>query len=135
MAAAHARQNSISNTNVNEPFPNEVMDPLGIRGLISSNPQAHVDPGLVTFPGVRPTLTGGRPGGLQHGTPSAISPEDTDMSAFVPDIRPTSLRKNTGAEQHMRRKIQDLVSTVDSNAKIDADAEEVSLCFYSLNSS
>lgn len=91
-----------------------------------------MDPGPVAFPGVRPTLTGGRPAGLQGGTPSAILPEDTDMSTFVPDIRPTSLRKNTGAEQHVRRKIQDLVTNVDSNVKIDADAEDVSTLSYRL---
>lgn len=50
---------------------------------------------------------------------------------LVPDIRPTSLRKNAGAEQHVRKKIQDMVASVDSSVKVDAEAEDVSLVrFY-----
>ena len=60
------------------------------------------------------------------GTPAHILPPQDDPSIFVPDIRPTSLRKNQAAEQHVRKKIQELVSTVDSGVKVDADAEDVS---------
>jgi hypothetical protein len=58
------------------------------------------------------------------GTPSLVQAPLDDPSMFVPDIRPTSLRK-TPAEQHVRKKMQELVSTVDPNVKVDADAEEV----------
>ena len=60
------------------------------------------------------------------GTPSAIQPPADDPALFVADIRPTSLRKNQGVESHVRKKIQDLVATVDPTVKVDADAEDVS---------
>lgn len=59
------------------------------------------------------------------GTPAHIQPPQDDPSIFVPDIRPTSLRKNQAAEQHVRKKIQELVTSVDSSVKVDADAEDV----------
>lgn len=37
-----------------------------------------------------------------------------------------SRRKNTPGDQSMRRSIQDLVSSVDPNVKIDAEVEDVS---------
>ncbi|PVG03075.1 hypothetical protein CPB86DRAFT_779960 [Serendipita vermifera] len=105
---------------------NQIHDPTNITLTVSSNAAAHADPGPVAWPSVRPTLTGGVPTGLQNGTPSLIQAPMDDPSMFLPDIRPTSLRK-TPAEQHVRKKMQELVSTVDPNVKVDADAEELLL--------
>lgn len=123
-------------------WPNKISDPEEHIKMVSKDPAAHMDPGPVAFPALRPTLTGGVPLGIQNGvsrlhplllpllitmigTPAHILPPPDDPSIYVPDIRPTSLRKNQAAEQHVRKKIQELVSTVDPTVKVDAEAEDV----------
>lgn len=62
---------------------------------------------------------------LAIGTPALIHQSMDDPSMFVPDLRPQGLRKQPGIEQHVRRKIQDIVATVDSSVKVDPEAEDV----------
>ncbi|KAG8814833.1 Transcription initiation factor TFIID subunit 12 [Serendipita sp. 400] len=128
-AAAQQQQVQVTGTGpslaVPVPIQSAIHDPEEITRSQSTAPAAHVDPGPASWPPIRPTLNGGFPAGLQHGTPSSIQPPADDPSIFVPDIRPTSLRKNQGAEQHVRKKIQELVATVDANVKVDAEAEDV----------
>lgn len=47
---------------------------------------------------------------------------------FVSDDSRTR-RKNTPGEQSMRRSIQDLVSSIDPNVKIESEVEDVRVCF------
>ncbi|KAG8762926.1 Transcription initiation factor TFIID subunit 12 [Serendipita sp. 397] len=130
-AAAQQQQVQVTGTGpslaVPVPIQSAIHDPEEITRSQSTAPAAHVDPGPASWPPIRPTLNGGFPAGLQHGTPSSIQPPADDPSIFVPDIRPTSLRKNQGAEQHVRKKIQELVATVDANVKVDAEAEDLLL--------
>lgn len=101
------------------------------------------NPGAVQWPQARPTLTGGlaagRISGLMvlivrvdkvltlnvTGSPAQVSRgEDVNM-LNLDDHR--TRRKNTPGDQSMRRTIQDLVSSVDPNVKIEPEVEDVSL--------
>lgn len=89
----------------------------------------------------RPTLTGGIPGGRMSGLCSScnvLSPSNIEISGTPAQITRgsedvnmlnlddnRSRRKNTPGEQSMRRSIQDLVSSVDPNVKIEPEVEDV----------
>ncbi|KZV63768.1 hypothetical protein PENSPDRAFT_589340 [Peniophora sp. CONT] len=72
----------------------------------------------------RPTLTGGTAAGRVAGTPALTRPGTDDM--YVAD-ESTGRRKSTPGDQSMRRSIQDLVSSIDPNVKIDAEVEDLLL--------
>ncbi|TFY80898.1 hypothetical protein EWM64_g3114 [Hericium alpestre] len=72
----------------------------------------------------RPTLTGGTAAGRMSSTPAQT--KSTLDETFTPDDA-TSRRKNTPADQSMRRSIQDLVSSIDPNVKIEPEVEDLLL--------
>lgn len=59
-----------------------------------------------------------------QGTPAQISRQADDPSVLTTDDNRTR-RKNTPGDQSMRRTIQDLVSSVDPNVKIEPEVEDV----------
>lgn len=87
--------------------------------------------GPVQWPATRPTLSGGIPSGRMTGTPAQIAkPEDTPGMLTFDDNRASSSssrRKSTPGDVSMRRTIQDLVSSVDPNVKIEPEVEDVSI--------
>ena len=94
---------------------------------ITSSPNV-TNPGPVQWPSAqgRPTLTGGIPSGRVSGTPAQIAKSADDASVIsLEDTRPR--RKNAPGDQSLRRSIQDLVSSVDPNVKIEPEVEDVSL--------
>lgn len=91
----------------------------------------------------RPTLTGGIAGGrisgkpcshvlqcqrlsMRIGTPAQLTKPSDDATLLSTDDNRTR-RKNTPGDQSMRRSIQDLVSSIDPNVKIEPEVEDVHL--------
>lgn len=72
----------------------------------------------------RPTLTGGLPSGRVSGTPVQVA-KSQDDSVPLEDTRVR--KKNSPGDQSMRRTIQDLVSSIDPNVKIEPEVEDVSI--------
>lgn len=65
------------------------------------------------------------------GTPAQVARPPDDPSILTADDGRTR-RKNTPGDQSMRRTIQDLVSSVDPNVKIEPEVEDVSPLLYLL---
>ena len=59
---------------------------------------------------------------MMTGAPALTRPGTEDM--YVAD-ESTGRRKSTPGDQSMRRSIQDLVSSIDPNVKIDGEVEDV----------
>ena len=59
------------------------------------------------------------------GTPASLARPPQDISIFIPDVRHSSLRKAPGQDA-VRKRIQELATTVDPGVKIDSEAETAS---------
>lgn len=60
------------------------------------------------------------------GTPAQIARAPEDVNMLLDDNR-SRRKSSTPGDQSMRRTIQDLVSSVDPNVKIEPEVEDVSL--------
>lgn len=58
------------------------------------------------------------------GTPASLARPPQDTSIFIPDVRHSSLRKTPGQDA-VRKRIQEIATTVDPGVKVDSEAETV----------
>ncbi|KAJ7205950.1 transcription initiation factor TFIID subunit A-domain-containing protein [Mycena rebaudengoi] len=84
------------------------------------------NPGAVSWPASRPSLSGGNPAGRVSGTPAQVAREEPPILSLTPDHR-TQPRKSTPGDLSMRRTIHDLVASVDPNVKIEPEVEDLLL--------
>ncbi|KAJ3759579.1 transcription initiation factor TFIID subunit A-domain-containing protein [Lentinula raphanica] len=89
--------------------------------------------GAAQWTQARPTLTGGLSSGRVVGAPPQVArPGDASTLLTLDDTRPglggsAGRRKNTPADQSMRRSIQDLVASIDPNVKVEPEVEDLLL--------
>jgi transcription initiation factor TFIID subunit 12 len=130
-----------SDTNLANLQPNESAYPISS----TLNPSST---GTVQWTQTRPSLTGGIAGGRVTGmqtsrypvlraflftfveltgtAPATGRPEDSGLLSLDDGASSLARRKNSVADQSMRRTIQDLVTSVDPNVKIEPEVEDVS---------
>ncbi|GBE80655.1 hypothetical protein SCP_0303730 [Sparassis crispa] len=136
-AAAASAPLQATNTNTTAaPSPLKTMNPSPFLSATPSNESTYpisstpsiTNPGPVAWQSAqqgRPTLTGGIPGGRVPGTPAQVARPPDDASLLLDDSR--TRRKTTPGDQSMRRSIQDLVSSIDPNVKIEPEVEDLLL--------
>ncbi|GJJ06143.1 hypothetical protein Clacol_000332 [Clathrus columnatus] len=89
------------------------------------------DPGAQAWPNTstpgRPTLTGGLPMGRMAGTPALLERIPEDLSLYgLGEVR-VGQRKMAPADQSMRKSIQELVSSIDPNVRVEPEVEDLLL--------
>ncbi|KAI0744145.1 transcription initiation factor TFIID subunit A-domain-containing protein [Daedaleopsis nitida] len=104
----------LSASPVSDPYPISQTPSVTAQGAVQWQPAQQG----------RPSLTGGIPSGRVSGAPPQIAkPEDSTLN--LDDNR--TRRKNTPGDQSMRRSVQELVSSIDPNVKIEPEVEDLLL--------
>ncbi|THH15367.1 hypothetical protein EUX98_g9477 [Antrodiella citrinella] len=129
--------NASTSTAPAQPAANAAFKTANPSPLLSQNPATEgypisqtifpTNPGAVQWQSAqqgRPTLNGGMAAGRMSSTPAAIG-RNADDAVSLEDTRVR--RKNSPADQSMRRSIQDLVTSIDPNVKIEPEVEDLLL--------